>query len=44
MKKIICLLLASLTVMPLFSGERKKVAIVLSGGGAKVMPSISPRK
>ncbi len=47
MKKIVCLLLASLTVMPLFSGEhrsaerrllpegRKKVAVVLSGGGAK---------
>ena len=35
MKKIVCLLLAALTVMPLFSGERKKVAVVLSGGGAK---------
>ena len=35
MKKIVCLLLAVLTVMPLFSGERKKVAVVLSGGGAK---------
>ena len=35
MKKIACLLLAVLTVIPLFSGERKKVAVVLSGGGAK---------
>ena len=35
MKKIVCLLLALLTVMPLFPEGRKKVAVVLSGGGAK---------
>ena len=44
MKKIICLLLASLTVMPLFSGERKKVAVVLSGGGAKGVAHIGALK
>ena len=44
MKKIICLLLALLIVMPLFSGERKKVAVVLSGGGAKGVAHIGALK
>ena len=44
MKKIVCLLLAALSVMPLFSGERKKVAVVLSGGGAKGVAHIGALK
>jgi len=35
MKKIVCLILAVLVALPFFSAERKKVAVVLSGGGAK---------
>jgi NTE family protein len=35
MKKVVCLLLAVLTAMPLVAKERKRVAVVLSGGGAK---------
>jgi NTE family protein len=34
-KKIVCLILAVLVALPFFSAERKKVAVVLSGGGAK---------
>ena len=44
MKKIVCLLLTVLTVLPLFSGERKKVAVVLSGGGAKGVAHIGALK
>ena len=35
MKKIICLLMTLLVALPLFTQERKRVAVVLSGGGAK---------
>ncbi len=35
MKKIVCLILAVLVALPFFSAERKRVAVVLSGGGAK---------
>ena len=35
MKKIVCQILAVLVALPFFSAERKKVAVVLSGGGAK---------
>ena len=35
MKKIACLLLALLVVLPFFPADRKRVAVVLSGGGAK---------
>ena len=35
MKKCILCLLALMMLMPLHSAERKKVAVVLSGGGAK---------
>lgn len=35
MKKVVCLLLAVLTAMPFVAKERKRVAVVLSGGGAK---------
>lgn len=35
MKKIVSLLLAVMVVLPLFTQERKRVAVVLSGGGAK---------
>ena len=44
MKKIICLILVALTVMPLFSEGRKKVAVVLSGGGAKGVAHIGALK
>ena len=57
MKKIVCLMLAALTVMPLFSEGRKrstegrllpegrkKVAVVLSGGGAKGVAHIGALK
>ena len=35
MKKIACLLLTLMVALPLFTQERKRVAVVLSGGGAK---------
>lgn len=35
MKKIACLLLTLMVVLPLFTQERKRVAVVLSGGGAR---------
>ena len=42
MKKIVCLLLAVMTVVPCLS--RKKVAVVLSGGGAKGVAHIGALK
>ena len=35
MKKIACLLLTLMVALPLFTQERKRVPVVLSGGGAK---------
>lgn len=35
MKKIVCLILAVLVALPLLPADRKRVAVVLSGGGAK---------
>ena len=42
MKKVVCLLLAVMTVVPCLS--RKKVAVVLSGGGAKGVAHIGALK
>ena len=55
MKKFVCMLLAVMTVVPCFSrehstdscslsGKRKKVAVVLSGGGAKGVAHIGALK
>lgn len=47
MRKIVCLILAMLIFQPLYSEEnrdRKKVAVVLSGGGAKGMAHIGALK
>lgn len=44
MKKAVCLLLAVLAVLSLSAAERKKVAVVLSGGGAKGMAHIGALK
>ena len=42
MKKMVCLLIAVMTVVPCLS--RKKVAVVLSGGGAKGVAHIGALK
>ena len=51
MKKIVCFLIAVMTVLPVFAEEdapqalkRKKVAVVLSGGGAKGVAHIGALK
>ncbi|MBQ8606974.1 MAG: patatin-like phospholipase family protein, partial [Bacteroidaceae bacterium] len=44
MKKIILLLLCICCILPIQGGERKKVAIVLSGGGAKGVAHIRALK
>ena len=51
MKKVVCLLLAVMTVLSVFAEEdepqvqkRKKVAVVLSGGGAKGVAHIGALK
>ncbi|MBR0270364.1 MAG: hypothetical protein IJQ48_10225 [Prevotella sp.] len=35
MRKIFCLLLALLVALPFYPAQRKRVAVVLAGGGAK---------
>lgn len=44
MKKFLCFLLLLLTAFPLVAGERKKVAVVLGGGGAKGVAHIGVLK
>ena len=44
MKKLICVLLTVLTVVAATAQERKKVAVVLSGGGAKGVAHIGALK
>jgi len=34
-RKIVCLLLALLVALPFYPAQRKRVAVVLAGGGAK---------
>ena len=44
MKKIVCFLLAATMALGAVAGERKKVAVVLSGGGAKGVAHIGALK
>lgn len=44
MKKIVCIFLLSFIVLQAFAGERKKVAVVLGGGGAKGVAHIGVLK
>ena len=44
MKKIVCILLAVMVALIVAAGERPKVAVVLSGGGAKGMAHIGALK
>lgn len=44
MKKFLCFMLMLLTLLPSVAGQRKKVAVVLGGGGAKGMAHIGVLK